>query len=415
MRITVPYGERQLEADLGERATVLKPRRSAANPIGLALAAPIGSPPLHEIVRPGQSVAIVTSDITRPCPSHLLLPPILDELAQVGILDRDVTVVLGVGIHRPHTQDERLRLVGSGVGARVHCIDSDPTQTVMVGTTRRGTPVEVFEPVLRADVRVVLGNVEPHYFAGYSGGAKALVPGVSSANTIRHNHGLMIEAGAAVGVLDGNPVREDIEEAGAMVGIDFMLNVIVNGSHKVEMAAAGHPVEAHRWLCRALDYQRKVTINRLADIVLVSAGGAPKDINMYQAHKALDNAAAAVRPGGVIVWVAECPEGLGNPTFEHWLLDATPDDILARIQEDFVLGGHKAAAIARVLKQATIMLVSALAPDLVRRGGMEPFPDLETAIQAARERTGPQASLLVMPEGGSVIPSIAASDQPVYS
>ncbi len=409
MRVSLPYGAQRLEIDLGDRVglvTVLEPVRHAADPVRLALAAPIGSPPLHQIARPGQPVVIVTSDITRPCPSHLMLPPVLDELARAGVPDEDITVVLALGTHRPHTPQERERLVGAEVLARVRVIDSDPARTVPVGITRRGTPVEVFEPVVRAGMRIVLGNVEPHYFAGYSGGAKALVPGVCSVNTIRHNHAMMVEEGARIGVLEGNPVREDIEEAAALIGIDFMLNVIVDSAHQIVHAAAGHPLQAHRWLCRVLDYQSKVVIDHLADIVIVSAGGAPKDINMYQAQKALENAVMALRPGGVIVWVAECPEGLGNATFEEWLLGSTPDDILERIRGNFVLGGHKAAAIARLSKRAAILLVSALPPDLVRSAGMQPHPDLESAMRAALELAGPGASVVVLPEGAAVIPSV---------
>ncbi len=406
MRVSVPYGQGQIDLELDDRATVLEPRRGEIDPIRLALAAPIGSPPLRELVRPGQTVAVVTSDITRPCPSYQLLPPVLDELAAGGVADGDVTVVLALGTHRPHTPAERERLVGAETLRRVRCIDSDPARTVPLGHTQRGTPVEVFEPVARADVRVALGNVEPHYFAGYSGGVKALVPGVCSAATIRHNHALMIQPGARLGVLDGNPVREDIEEAGALIGVDFVLNVIVNSAHAVVIAAAGHPVEAHRWLCRALDYQSKVIIDRLADIVVVSAGGSPKDINMYQAQKALDNAAAAVRPGGIIIWAAACPEGFGNATFEQWLVGAGVDAILTRIQQDFVLGGHKAAAIARVLKTARVMLVSALPDAVVESCGLIPQPSLAAALEAAQALSGPDAHIVVMPEGAAVVPAL---------
>jgi nickel-dependent lactate racemase len=292
------------------------------------------------------------------------------------------------------------------MAARLHCIDSDPEKVVPVGTTRRGTPVEVFEPVVKADLRIALGNVEPHYFAGYSGGLKALVPGVCSSNTIRSNHAMMTEPQARTGVLVGNPLREDLEEAAAMVGLDFILNVILDSAKRIAVAAAGDPTEAHRWLCSAADYLSRVPVEQPADIVLVSAGGYPKDINMYQAQKALDNAAEAVRPGGVIVWAAECSEGLGNRTFEEWIVGATPEQILRRIQDHFVLGGHKAAAIARVLQQATIMLVSALPADLVERCGMRPFASLEAAVKAALQEVGPAPRICVMPEGASVIPAV---------
>lgn len=406
MRITLPYGHGQLNVDLdadAQRIARLEPRRSAVDPIRLALAAPIGSPPLHSLLHNGQSIVIVTSDITRPCPTHLMLPPIMEELALAGIPDGDVTVVFGLGTHRAHTLEEHAQLVGPEMLARLRCVDSDPAQMVSVGTTSRGTPVEVFRPVLEADVRIALGNVEPHYFAGYSGGAKAIVPGVCSANTIQHNHAMMVEPNACAGVLDGNPVREDIEEGASLVGIDFILNVILDSEHRVVMAAAGHPVEAHRWACRAVDYLSKVAVEQLADVVLVSAGGFPKDINVYQAQKALDSAAAAVRPGGVIVWVAECAEGLGNAVFEEWLVGADPDDILARIQRQFVLGGHKAAAMARVLKRASVFLVSALPPDVVSECGMTPYSNVESALQDALAQSGLDSFVVILPEGASVL------------
>lgn len=407
MRISLPYGHQQLEADVeaGEdRLSILEPRRGAVDPIRLALAAPIGTPPLRELVHPGQSVVILTSDITRPCATHRMLPPIAEELGRAGIPDQDVTVIFGLGTHRPQTPEERKKLAGAEMVARFRCIDSDPQHTVHVGTTRRGTPVEVFKPVVAADVRIALGSVEPHYFAGYSGGLKAMMPGVCSANTIRHNHALMTEPTARTGVLTGNPVREDIEEGASMVGVDFILNVIQDGAKEVVLAAAGHPVEAHRWLCHAADYLTRTPVAQLADIVLVSAGGYPKDINMYQAQKALDNAAETVRPGGIIVWVAECGEGLGNRTFEEWMVGSSADDILCRIKTSFVLGGHKAAAIARVLKRATVMLVSALPPDLVSRCGMLPFSDVGAAIMAALGEAGRDPLIYSMPEGAAVVP-----------
>lgn len=411
MEFSLPYGHDFLRLDLSEdtgRVVTLKPRRSVPDPVALALAAPIGSPPLREMVQPGQAVVIVISDVTRPCPSHLLLPPLVDELAAAGVGDEDILVVSGLGSHRPQSPAERQRLVGPELADRLACIDSDPNRVSYVGTTSRGTPIEAFAPVVAADVRIAVGNVEPHYFAGYSGGAKALVPGVCSLKTIQKNHAMMVEPGARLGVLDGNPVREDIEEGAALIGLDFILNVILNEDHDIVAAAAGHPVTAHRWACRALDHLSKVTIDEPADIVIVSAGGFPKDINLYQAQKALDNAATAVKPGGRIIWLAECPEGLGHPTFESWLVGASADEILARIQQNFVLGGHKAAAIARTLHQAGVSLVSALPADLVRACGLDAYASLEAAVAAALREAAPDPVVAILPEGAAVVPTIKA-------
>jgi nickel-dependent lactate racemase len=406
MPVAIPYGQHQLFLkDIGaQRVQILEARRSSPDPVRLALAAPIGSPRLRELVGPGQKVAIITSDISRPCPTHKLLPAVMDELSAAGIADGDVLVVFGLGTHREQTQQEREALAGSEMAARLRLIDSDPNDTVRVGVTSRGTPIEIFRPVYESDIRIVLGNVEPHYFAGFSGGVKAIVPGVCSAATIRANHAWMVNPLARAGALDDNPVRQDLEEGAALVGVHFMLNVILDGDKNIIAAAAGHPIAAHRWACQIVSALSLSPVDELADIVLVGAGGYPKDINLYQAQKALDNAAAAVRPGGVIVWAAECPEGLGNATFEKWMVGSHPDQILEQIQKEFVLGGHKAAAIARVQKRAAIFLVSALPDSLVRDCGMEPFPDLNTAFQAAQLRVEPDPIVVIIPEGGAVLP-----------
>ena len=221
--------------------------------------------------------------------------------------------------------------------------------------------MDVFRPVRRADVRVLVGVIEYHYFAGYSGGFKALIPGVCTEATIQANHRRMTEAGAIAGSLDGNPVRDDIEEAGALVGADFILNVVLDEHKRIVRAVAGHPVLAHRAGCAALDAFGRATVDRPADVVVIGAGGSPKDLNLYQAQKALDNGRHIVRPGGILLLVAECPEGLGHHTFEEWMRDPGGlDAILHRIRREFVIGGHKAAAVALAMKQAAVYLVSSL-------------------------------------------------------
>ncbi len=417
MEIPLKYGGATVCLRLPETGggvAVLRPGRTGGqadedSQILTALARPLGSPRLAERVAPGQKVAVVTSDVTRPCPSARLLPPVLAELNQAGIPDADITVIFGLGTHRAHREAEQRTLVGEAIFQRVRCLDTDPREAEWIGTTRRGTPVEVFRPVLAADARVLLGVIEYHYFAGYSGGVKALVPGACTRATIQHNHRMMTEAGAAAGRLEGNPVREDIEEAGHLVGADFLLNVVLDEQKRIVRAVAGDPVLAHRAGCRALDAFGRAEVDRPADVVVVSAGGAPKDINLYQAQKALDNARHIVRPGGIIVVLAECPDGLGDSTFEVWMQDpGGAEAILARIRQEFVLGGHKAAAVALAMQQAAIYLVSALPPGLVRGMGFQPFSSLAEAVQAALETAGASAFVAVMPEGGSTLPSLVS-------
>jgi lactate racemase len=374
-----------------------------------ALAQPIGSPRLRDLARPGQKVVIVTSDLTRPCPSDRMLPPVLEELAAAGVPDRDVTIVIALGIHRPMTEGEMEAAVGPEAFGRIRVINHDPRDTVHLGHTPAGTPVEIYRPVVEADLRICLGNLELHYFAGYSGGAKAILPGCASHATVNANHAMMVRREAAAGRLAGNPVREDLEVGAARVGVDFILNVVVDGEHRIVDAVVGDVTAAHRRGCELVAKRGIVEIQQPADVVLVSAGGYPKDVNLYQAQKALDNAAYAVRDGGIIVLVAECREGLGNRTFEAWMREAaSPDEVLDRIQQEFVLGGHKAAAIAAVLKRARVYLVSALPDGLVRQCGFIPFDSASAALQNALGELGSGATVLVLPQGGSVLPVVSA-------
>ena len=219
----------------------------------------------------------------------------------------------------------------------------------------------------------------------------------------------MLEEG---GKLEGNPVRDDLEEAIRFCPIDFIVNVVLDEHKRIIQAVAGHHVEAHREGCRFLDRFYKVGIREQADIVIVSPGGYPKDINLYQAQKALDNARHAVKPGGIIILAASCREGLGERVFERWMLESpSPESMVEKIRQNFELGGHKAAAIAMVLKQARIFLVSDLAEDFVRRIFLEPHASLAEAVQAALAAQGNAAKVLVMPYGGSTLPVVEAGLQ----
>lgn len=415
--LELPFGDSHLQVAVPTEHLlgVVQPKAAATSDrpeqalVRAALARPVGTPRLRALVRPGQQVAIVVSDMTRPCPTDRLLPPVLEELAAAGVPDADVTVIVALGLHRAQTAAELATLVGPAVYARVRVVNHDPQDVVRLGSTARGTPVELFRPLVEADVRICLGNLEFHYFAGFSGGAKAILPGCASPSTIAANHGLMARRGAETGRLVGNPVREDLEEGAARLGIDFILNVIVDDSHRIVAAFAGHVREAHRKGCEQVAERGVVPIAQRADIALVSAGGYPLDVNMYQAQKALDNAVHAVREGGVIVWVAECREGLGSATFASWLQEAdSPAGILARIEREFVLGGHKAAAIAAVLKKARVHLVSSLSAEAIGRVGLVPFDDLSQAVVTAHEVVGPEARVWVLPYGDSVLPRAVA-------
>lgn len=401
--VTVP--DAQLIGTL--RANDVQPPESETSEIMRALAEPIGTKPLPELIRPGKKIAIITSDLTRPMPTYKVMPPILDALYTAGVRPEDITLVFALGSHRNHTPEEMKKLAGDRAWNEICCVDSNPTDCVHMGTTSAGTPVDITRVVAEADYRICLGNIEFHYFAGYSGGAKAIMPGVSTRDAIQSNHSMMVRPEACAGNLDTNPVRIDIEEAGNICGIDFIVNVVLDEHKHILKVVAGDPVQAHREGCRFLDTIYLKELDEPADIVLVSQGGAPKDLNLYQTQKALDNARHAVKEGGVIILIGSCKEGLGEHVFEEWMTKSpSPAAMIERIGRDFQLGGHKAAAIAMTLEKADIYLVSDLEPDFVRSLFLTPMPNVQTALDHARQKLGAQATILAMPYGGSTLPRI---------
>ena len=370
-----------------------------------ALENPIGAAKLRETVTDTDKIVIITSDITRPMPTKKVLPVVVEELSKAGVKDENITVVFALGSHRKHTDEEKKELVGEKMFERLNCIDSDVKDVVHLGNTSNGTPVDIFRPVTEADKVICLGNIEYHYFAGYSGGAKAIMPGVSSREAIQANHSKMLMDEAKTGNITGNPVRDDIEEAISIQKIDYIVNVVLSEKKEIIKTVAGHFVEAHRVGCEFLDSIYKIEIPDKADIVIASPGGFPKDINMYQAQKALDNAAQAVKKGGVVILVASCSEGYGEGVFERWINESrTPNDLIDRIKVQFELGGHKAAAIATVLEDADIYIVSDLENSVVENIYMKPYASVKDALKVAFDKTGADAKVIVMPSGGSTLP-----------
>lgn len=412
MRIEIAIDDRKQYVEVPEQDLLgvleqneVKVERTGADCVYYALEHPIGTPRLKEIVKPGEKIAIVTSDLTRPIPSYVVLPPILEELEEAGCRDEDIVIVFALGSHRKQTEAEMRKLVGDKVYERYHCMDGDLDDVVHMGTTKAGTPVDVTRVVAEADRRICLANIEYHYFAGYSGGAKAIMPGVSTRAAIQANHSMMVQEAAAAGRIEGNPVRADLEEAIDYCPIDFIVNVVLDEHKKTIYAVAGHFIEAHRVGCRFLDGVYQKPIEQRADIVICSQGGKPKDLNLYQTQKALDNAKHAIRDGGIIILVGSCKEGMGEHVFADWMQRAQkPEDLIQWIAEDFQLGGHKAAAIALVMQHAKIFMVSDIEPDFVRSIFMTPFSTVQEAYDAAVAELGENRKTLVMPYGGSTLP-----------
>lgn len=414
MRLCFGFGTGVQEVQVPEEnllgvlhANEIKTELTGEAEVRRALAEPIGSPRLRDIVKPGEKIAIVTSDITRPMPTGNVMPALLDELHAAGCKGKDITLVFALGSHRHHTEEERRHLAGERAWAEITCVDAEAGDCVHMGTTAAGTPVDVTRVVAQADRRICLGNIEYHYFAGYSGGAKAIMPGVSTRDAIQANHSMMVRPEARAGALESNPLRMDIEEAGKICGIDFIVNVVLSEHKEILRCVAGDAVKAHRAGCAFLDTLYLKELPQAADIVLVSQGGAPKDMNLYQTQKALDNARHAVKQGGIIILIGSCREGLGERVFEEWMTTSpSPDAMIERIGRDFQLGGHKAAAIAMTLKKAEVWLVSDLEPNFVRSIFLSPWPNAQAALDGAFARLGEGATVLAMPYGGSTLPRV---------
>lgn len=412
MKLTFKIGEKSQDVNVKDDVVlgILEPNEVTVDltdeaEVKRALENPIGSPRLKDIVKAGEKIAIITSDVTRPMATWKVMPALLDELYAGGAKKEDITLVFALGSHRKQTDEERHHLAGDRAWNEIKCVDSDPDDCIHLGKTEHGTPLDITRVVAEADRRICLGNIEYHYFAGYSGSSKAIMPGSSTREAIQVNHSMMIDPKACAGNIVDNPLRKDIDEAAAKVGVDFILNVVQTPQKVILRAVAGDMIKAHREGCKFLDKLYKKDIPDRADIVMVSQGGSPKDLNLYQTQKALDNAKHAVKKGGIVILIGSCREGLGEKTFEEWITTApNPHSLIERIHKDFKLGGHKAAAIAMVLENAEIYLVSELEDDFVRKIFMKPFKTVQEAYDAAIKKLGADATVLAMPYGGSTLP-----------
>ncbi len=274
-----------------------------------ALKEPIGSKRLSEIIQVEHKVAIVVDDFTRSAPSHDMLLPVLAELNVAGVKDENVTVIFGCGTHRAVKPEEAASLLGEEVLKRVKTVSHNckAEDLVYAGKTKtHGNKVYINRIFAEADIKVLLGDVGFHYYAGYGGGRKSVLPAVSGEETIKHNHAMLLQASAHAGTLSGNPVHEDMTEAANLAKVDFILNVVVNSKGEIVRAFAGDLEQAFNEAVKLVDEMYCVPIDQRADIVVVSSGGYPADIDLYQAYKALDNALEVAKRNGVIILVAEC-------------------------------------------------------------------------------------------------------------
>jgi nickel-dependent lactate racemase len=380
-----------------------------------ALNEPIGSKRLSEIAQPEHKIAIVVDDFTRSTPSHAMLPSVLAELNAAGVKDENVTVIFGSGTHRAVKPEEASRLLGEEVLNRVKTVshDCNAQDLVSVGKTKHGTHVRVNRIFAEADVKVLLGDVNLHYYAGYGGGRKSVMPAISCKDTISHNHAMLLHANAHTGVLEGNPVHEDMTEAARLAKVDFILNVVTNSKGEIVKAFAGDLEQAFLEATKLVDEMYRVQVDRRADIVVVSPGGYPADINLYQAYKALDNALEAVKRGGTIIMVAECPEGHGNQVFYDWMTRLGDLKKVEReVKRHFELGGHKAYYLLKALKNHKIILVSSL-PDYYANDvfKLKTARAVNDALRETLKNAGSQAKVWTMAQGNLTLPEVKSEEQ----
>lgn len=407
--IQLAYGDKHLNIELPEQhtAAIITPHhlavaREDSDIVARALANPINSPSLKSIIEHKQSknAVIVVNDITRPTPYELILPPLLAEIEGAGIARDNITLVIAVGIHRPHSEMDNLAIFGDDICQQYRIENHDPDSNLKsLGKLSNGMDLEINKTVAEADLLITTGVVTLHYFAGYSGGRKSILPGIASRSTIEANHKMMNDPRSRLGNYEDNPVSDLMIEAARKVGVDYIVNVVLHSHHEIAYCAAGDL--EHAWLeaVKYCEQMNVVEIDGAADIVIASCGGYPKDINMYQAQKAMDASVLAVKPGGTIILLAECREGYGEETFADWIAQAAcPQDIVQRFHHHFELGGHKAFAICRIIESVEVYLLSELSDQSVRDLFLTPIHSVQEGITKAITKHGDQASFIIMPE-----------------
>ena len=426
-RYRVPYGTSLLEFAIPPtmRVTVAasqptEPLKDAEHAVIEALAHPIGSRPLREQAKPGMRVCVVFTDSTRACPDHLLVPALLAELDEAGIRDEDITLLCGVGLHRPSTPEEKITKLGAAVAARYRVIDSDPrdpSTLADLGQTPGGVPVQVHRAAVDARLVIATGVVEPHQLAGYSGGAKTLAVGAAGEGLIAYTHGpaLVDHPGTRLGRIDGNPFREIITEAARRAGLRFILNVVLDDDKRILRVSAGHPELAFEDLVAFARPIYEVSIPHAYDIA-VGGAGFPKDANLYQASRVASYLALgptpAVRQGGYLIIPARCQEGAGSGAAEQRFLSALGDapdlhSILETARRiGYPPGQQRAFVMAKVLERARVVVVGSECPDLVAACKMIPAETMEAALGLAAQELGQFCSVLVVPHALLTLPVV---------
>lgn len=421
MRVELAYGRGRLSVEVPDHAIVITPEELPGLPderaaFEAAVRSPIGAAPLRELARPTDTVAIVIADITRPSPSERLVPWILAELAHVP--REQFVIVNGTGSHRANTREELIQMLGAEVVETVRIVNHnafDDSTLTHLGRTSYGGEVWVNNDYLGADVRIVIGFIEPHFFAGFSGGPKGIIPGVAGIKTIMHLHNaeMIGHPQSTWAVLEGNPVQGEIREAAAMAPPHFLVNVALNARRGITGIWAGHYIEAFEAGCRFVAEHATRPVDEPFDIVITTNSGYPLDQNLYQTVKGMSAAARIVRPGGAIIAVSECSDGLpDHGNYKDLLrMRPTPHELLAMIEAPgFALYDQwQAQSQALVQRKADVYLYSSLPPEAVRGAMLTPIDSVEAALGELLGRYGPEARVAVLPEGPQTVPFVLSA------
>lgn len=420
MIVNLAYGQGRLPVEFPEeRTTVIEPSHAPglADERGAVLGAlhnPIAAPPLRQWLQPGARVCISFSDITRATPNDRLIPWLLEYLAEVPP-DR-ITLLNQTGTHRPNTPAELERMLGPEVVRRYRVVNHEPENPaaqVPVGLMRDGTPALINRLWVEADVRIVTGFIEPHFFAGFSGGPKGIIPGLAALSSVMSNHSAahLAHPHATFGVTEGNPLWEELREVALRTGPSFLLNVTLNTQRQITGVFAGDLIQAHKVGCEFVRRTAMRPVSTLFDIVVTTNSGYPLDLNLYQGVKGMAAGARIVKPGGTLILACECRDGVPpGSAYERLLHSATsPQQLLERISTPGFQHAEQWQVQIQALVQcrARVLLYSSLNDDLVRAAHLVPCHDIGAAVREELKRLGPGAQVAVLPEGPLTIPYLA--------
>ena len=420
MKINLAYGQGYLPVDLPEgRTTVIEPAHRPGLPderaaLVAALDQPIGARPLRQWIKPSDRVCIAFTDLTRATPNHRLIPWLLDYLADVP---RDqITLLNQLGTHRPNTPAELDKLLTPEVTRNYRVLNHEPENPaalVQFGTMRDGTPALINRHLAEADVRIITGFIEPHFFAGFSGGMKGIIPGCGGLSSVMSNHGFknIGDAKATFGVTVGNPLWEELREVALRVGPSFLLNVSLNEQRQITGVFAGDLIEAHRIGCEFVRQSAMQKVKAPFDIVVTTNSGYPLDLNLYQGVKGMSAGARILVKGGLLILACECREGIppGSPLEKILFSAASPAEMLAALSTPgFVRPEQWQAQIqALIQREVEVLLYSTLPDDLARRAFLTPCRDIGAEVARRLSELGPHARVAVLPQGPLTIPYLA--------